>query len=98
MSKHIKQEGYIVWRKYPYEPKANYVFLDYKPADSLEVVVVMPHTLEIELPATFDPTGAQVSALEAMKAEALEKYQETVANINRQLSMLQAITYESETK
>lgn len=97
MSKHIKQKGFIVWRKYSYEPAANYVFLDYKPTDGLETVVVMPYTLEFDLPASFDPTGAQVASLEALKVEALEKYQETVARINQELSKLQAITYEQET-
>lgn len=99
MSKTIEQQGYIVWRKYSYEDKPNYVFLDYKPSGSHESVMVMPYTLKFELPADFDPTGQQITgqqiaALEAMKAEASQKFQETVAKINLEISKLQAITYE----
>jgi hypothetical protein len=94
MSKTIEQQGYIVWRKYSYEDKPNYVFLDYKPSGSHESVMVMPYTLKFELPADFDPTGQQIAALEAMKAEASQKFQETVAKINLEISKLQAITFE----
>lgn len=90
----IAQKGFIVWRKYSYEPEANYVFLDYKPTDTAETVMVMPYTLEFDLPAGFDPTGAQVKALEQMKADALEKYQLAVSQINQQLAKLQALTHE----
>lgn len=96
MSKTIAQKGFIVWKKYEWETKASFVFLDYKPSDTHESVVVMPYTLRFEMPDEFDPVPAQVRGLEAQKAKALQEYQKTVEAINEQLSKLQAITYEPE--
>ena len=44
-----------------------------------------------EVPAEFNPVSAHVKALEAKKQAALEEYQKRVADINEQLSKLQAL-------
>ena len=46
----------------------------------------------VDIPENFNPIPQQVAALERQKAEALQKYQTTVAEINERLSKLQAIT------
>lgn len=57
-------------------------------------VYVGPVSVDYEIPADFNPVAAQVKALKAKKAEALDAYNRTVAQINEQLSKLLAITHE----
>lgn len=52
--------------------------------------------IEHRLPADWNPIEVQTRALNQAKAKALADYQRTVAEINEQLSKLQAITNEVE--
>lgn len=64
----------------------------FKPNDSDERIYVGPRQITVEIPDDFNPVPQQVAALEKEKAEALEKYQQAVAQINERLSKLLAIT------
>ena len=55
-------------------------------------IYIGPQDLEIDIPDDFDPTAGQVAALNRQKADALEAYQRTVAEINERLSKLLALT------
>lgn len=55
-------------------------------------VYVGPMEIEVNIPNDFDPTPSLVAALEKKKLAALAEYQATVAEINKRLSELQAIT------
>jgi len=50
--------------------------------------------IEVEAPDDFNPIPQQVAALEHAKAQALEEYQQRVAEINERLAKLLAITHE----
>jgi hypothetical protein len=62
--------------------------------DNEDRLFVSEQSIEVEVPDDFNPIPAQVAALEAQKAEALAKYQHSVALINKQLSKILAITNE----
>ena len=53
--------------------------------------LVGPLAVDYTIPADFNPVAAKVAALEAKKAQALAEYQQTVADLNRRLSELQAL-------
>ena len=61
------------------------------PPDSEDRIYIGERQVEIDLPDDFNPVPAQVRALEAEKAEALAKYQRSVAEINERLANLTAI-------
>ena len=63
--------------------------------DNDERIYVGPRQIEIDVPDDFNPIPQQVAALEREKAEALAKYQASVAQINERLSKLLAITHEA---
>lgn len=50
--------------------------------------------IEVDIPDDFDPTAKQIAALEEKKRKASEAYHGMVAEINQQISKLQALTYE----
>lgn len=58
-------------------------------------VYVGEQSVTVEVPDAFNPVPGQVAALEREKAEALRKYQASVAQINERLSKLLAITHEA---
>jgi hypothetical protein len=58
-------------------------------------IYIGTQTVSVEVPEDFNPVPAQVAALEAEKAKALAKYQQSVAQINERLSKLLAITNEA---
>ena len=60
-------------------------------ATSQGYLAIAPYTMEFELPADWNPVAAEVQALQAKKAAALAEYQKRVADINEQLSKLQAL-------
>lgn len=68
--------------------------LCYKGDDTDERIFVKEQMVTFESPDDFDPTAAQLAALESAKAEALRQYQERVAELNDRISKLQAITHE----
>lgn len=50
--------------------------------------------IEVDIPDDFDPTARQLAALEEKKRKASEAYHGMVAEINAQISKLQAISYD----
>lgn len=51
--------------------------------------------IEFDLPESFDPRPAQIAQLEAKKAEIRAKFAASITEIERQISELQAITFEA---
>ena len=76
----------------PTDRPTDYTFFSFQDATASGYILVCPASVEVEIPDTFNPVSAEVSALEAKKLEALEEYQRTVARYNERLSKLQAIT------
>lgn len=58
-------------------------------------VVICEHTLTFEVPESFNPVAAQVSALESQREALKEKFYQRVEQINEEISKLQAICYDA---
>ena len=65
----------------------------FKPNDEPQRVFLLEQEVSIDVPDDFNPIPQQVAALEAEKADALAKYQASVASINERLSKLLAIEH-----
>jgi hypothetical protein len=81
------------WAHDDWEKKWLPTFHEYRPESTDERVFLRAVEMEVDIPEDFDPVPEQVAALERAKVEALQKYQQTVAQINERISKLQAITY-----
>lgn len=95
MKKQVKQYVFMshdinpeTWRR-EWTP----ILREYKPQDSPSQIFVGEQLVTIEFPDDFDPVPAQVAALEAEKRQAMNAYQQKVAEINEQLSKLQALEF-----
>jgi len=56
-------------------------------------VVVRPESIEIDVPADFDPRPGLVKALEAQKEAARKEFANTVMQIDRQINELLALEH-----
>jgi hypothetical protein len=58
--------------------------------------VIAETTVTITVPADFDPVAPMVAGIEAEKAKLTAEFAAAVAKLNRKLSELQAIEFDSE--
>ena len=90
----IKTVGFVFMEHGKWSAKAGYqsgwtpVLWSCRVADTDARVFVSEQEFEVEVPEDFNPVPAQVAALEAQKLEALQKYQQAVAELNERLSKL----------
>ena len=91
----ITIEGQINYkaRTYSSEPEFSFHMSD---MSDYGYTKVMPFTVELELPADFDPRSAQVKALQAEKVKIMAAFQKRCTEIERKISELQAITFEAK--
>ena len=68
----------------------------YKAGEHGALQASVERMVTVDLPPDFNPVAAEVSSLQEQKAQALEAYQRTVAELNDRLSKLLAITNEVE--
>jgi len=85
-----KIEGFISLGLNDWEGKEAYSFTVFK-YQTQDRVLVMPHTLEFELPDDFDPRGKQVELLKAEKIKLMADFQARVTEIERKISELQCL-------
>ena len=95
MSKHTI-DGFIVWEKWDWETKGAFKFKDYEPGprdadSSRDCVAVQPHSFEVEVPDSFDPTPAMIAGLEEQKRQLRLKLAQELALIDDRISKLQAL-------
>lgn len=67
---------------------------NYKSGEHGALQASVERIVTVDEPPAFNVTAAEIAALNAQKAKALEDYQRTVAELNERLSKLQAITNE----
>ncbi len=58
------------------------------------MTMVMPATIDIELPDNWNPAPGVVKTLEAKKQEVMAEAQQKITAIQEQINKLTAITYE----
>lgn len=100
-TKTVTISGFIVFdamrARYPdIWPGEGFNFTGYEPSGDSQSTVVRPHTFTVEVPADFDPRPGMVKALEEKKRKAHAEFSALVAQIDRQISELQAIEYTPE--
>jgi len=84
-------KGFIVWSKEVWD-EGNYSFIGCEMPEH-GYTTVMPYTLEVDIPESFDPVSSQVDALKKKKTQAMADYQALVTSIDRQISELTALEY-----
>lgn len=68
----------------------------YKAPDNKERIYISEIAIDVSIPDDFDPVPQQVAAIEKEKREVLAAYTARVAQLNEELSKLQAISYTQE--
>lgn len=100
MAKHTIK-GFITWRDGLHgllPPEVSFTTFDprkYEQSTIRPAVVVREHSFEVEVPDDFDSRPAQVAALEKHKQEIRAQFAASVAEIDKRISELQAITYDA---
>lgn len=91
----VRIKGYVHASK-SYKRAGDYEFAIYSCKTSGDALGLFVGEVDIDyvVPADWNPVAAEVSVLEAQKAQALADYQATVAQINERLSKLLALTNE----
>ena len=89
----IKTTIHIHYSQYPWDQAGEYLAFYGKLDDNDHRTYVCSQEIEIEVPDNYDPRPAKIAALEAQRAKAAADYQQTVTEINRRISELQAIEY-----
>lgn len=89
----IKMEGFINKDKY-----GGKLYFSRSDMSEYGDLLVGPYTLEFEyeLPEGWDPTAAQVAALNKQKDALTAEFHRRVAQINDQISKLQALPFNGE--
>jgi len=88
----IKTKVYVHFTKYTSAAKGGeYEVFSVKLDDSSYRSFVNEQEIEIEVEDGYDPRAQQIAALEAMKQKVMADFQKSVTDINRQISMLQAL-------
>ena len=64
---------------------------EYKPGEYNAIGASVERAVVVDIPENFNPVAAEVESLNARKVQALQDYQNTVAQINDRLSKLLAI-------
>ena len=89
----IKATVHVHFQKYTWEDKSEYVIFNHKMDDTDYRVHICEQEIELEVPEDFDPRAQQVAALEEKKQKVMADYQQSVTEINRRISELQALEY-----
>jgi hypothetical protein len=82
----------------PDRPHEAYGFIDIeadKPfwKDNKDYILIAPYTIEIEMPATFDPNKEALSYLQNQRKLILAENQRKINEVDRQIQELQAIEH-----
>ena len=85
-------KGFILLRDKAWDEASKYTWASCEMSDC-GYTTVMPHTVEVDIPDSFDPRGAQVKQLEAEKQKAMADFQALVTSIDRKISELTALEF-----
>ena len=85
--------GFITYEQSRYTKTVGIGFSRYKPSAeyAADVVVIRPHSFEVEVPDNFDPRPQQIDTLKAQQQKATAAYHAMVTDIQRQIAELQAL-------
>lgn len=89
----IKLTAHIHFQKWAWEDKGEFEIWFTKLDDDDHRTYVGSQEVEVEVPDNYDPRAQQVAALEKKKQKVMADFHKTVAEINEQISNLQALEY-----
>lgn len=94
----ITQKMYLTPFRWKHSPDVSWMLSGskYKAGEHGALMASVERTVTVDLPEGFNADAAEVAALNEQKAQALEAYQRTVAELNERLSKLMAIANEVE--
>ena len=84
---------HVHYQKHSWETEGKFIVFYVQLDDTQDRTYVGPQEIEIEVPDDYDPRAQQIAALEAMKQKVMADFQKSVTDINRQISMLQALEH-----
>jgi hypothetical protein len=77
----------------PYAPEQPYGITNLDMSKSVGYTAVKTMDVEIEIPDDFNPTAAQIDALEKQETELRRQFTQHLNDIHEQISKLQALEY-----
>lgn len=91
MAKHVI-EGWLYQRQFQWEDEPTITFSSFDRGNDSDYALIRPYSFEVEVPDDFDPRPAMIVALERKKQEVRAEFARTVAEIDKRIGELQAIT------
>ncbi|MBK5571790.1 hypothetical protein [Ensifer sp. SSB1] len=95
----IEIKGWIFFEKSSYENEFSYRFsaieADKYVREGDVCIRVCEHTIHAEVPEGFDPTAEHIRQLNSAKEKLRREFNARIAQINNQISKLQAIEYDA---
>ena len=91
--KTIEISGHIYAKRNTFDDSIDYTFFSYEGMDEHGYLYVCPHKVVAEVPATFNPIAAEVSALEKQRDKLRDEFNARVKQINDRIANLQCIEY-----
>jgi hypothetical protein len=89
----VKTTVHVFYFQSAWQDKGEYQAIYIKLNDDESRTYVGQQEIEIEVPDNYDPRAQKIAALEAHKQKVMADFQETITEINKRISKLQAIEY-----
>ena len=92
--------GYVTYEKSKYEAKPKIDFMTCKPTKKIwpDMVIVSEHSIEVEVPDDFDPRPELIKGLKEQERKARADFEKLCTDIHRQISELEALTFDEVTQ
>jgi len=84
---------HLHYAKYSWENKGIFEIFSCQLDDNECRTYVGPREVEVDIPEDYDPRAQQIAALEKHKQKVMADFQNTITEINAQISNLQALEY-----
>ena len=86
----VSIKGYVTYSE-TWDNRPSYSFYTFDPTDYSNLIIVMEHTFEVEVPDNFDPRPGQIAALKAQKEKVQAEFSKRVMELDEQINSLLAI-------
>jgi hypothetical protein len=87
----VSIKGYVTYSDPIWAEEPAYSFYTFDPSEYSNLVIVMQHTFEVEIPDDFDPRPGQIAALKAQKERVQAEFSKRVMDIDTQINSLLAL-------
>jgi hypothetical protein len=84
-------KGYVTYSDPVWTDEPAYSFYTFDPSEYSNLVIVMQHSFEVEVPDDFDPRPGQIATLKAQKERVQAEFAKKLTDIDTQINRLLAI-------